>query len=70
MSPSDLATLSLLDPDQGVCPSGHPCRVGDAVDAFRPEVALKGSHDVAGHIVIDPVFLDAVAVGFETALQP
>ena len=26
MSPSDLATLSLLDPDQGVCPNGHVCR--------------------------------------------
>lgn len=30
-SPADLATLSLLDPDQGVCPNGHPCRIGDAV---------------------------------------
>ncbi|HZC32013.1 MAG TPA: hypothetical protein VE640_01855 [Candidatus Bathyarchaeia archaeon] len=26
MSPADLATLSLLDADQGVCPSGHVCR--------------------------------------------
>jgi hypothetical protein len=25
MSPADLARLSLLDPDQGVCPNGHPC---------------------------------------------
>jgi hypothetical protein len=25
MSPADLATLSLLDPDQGVCPNGHRC---------------------------------------------
>jgi hypothetical protein len=25
MTPADLATLSLLDPEQGVCPSGHPC---------------------------------------------
>jgi hypothetical protein len=31
MSPADLATLSLLDPDQGVCPSGHACRHSDAV---------------------------------------
>jgi hypothetical protein len=23
----DLATLSLLDPEQGVCPNGHPCRL-------------------------------------------
>jgi hypothetical protein len=29
MSPADLATLSLLDPDQGVCPNGHPCRLSD-----------------------------------------
>lgn len=29
MSPADLATLSLLDPDQGVCPSGHRCRLDD-----------------------------------------
>jgi hypothetical protein len=25
MLPADLATLSLLDPDQGVCPNGHSC---------------------------------------------
>jgi hypothetical protein len=31
MSPADLATLSLLDPDQGVCPNGHPCRLSDSV---------------------------------------
>jgi hypothetical protein len=27
LSPGDLATLSLLDPHQGVCPSGHRCRL-------------------------------------------
>jgi hypothetical protein len=27
LSRGDLATLSLLDPDQGVCPSGHRCRL-------------------------------------------
>ena len=27
MTPADLATLSLLDPQQGVCPEGHPCRL-------------------------------------------
>jgi len=32
MSPADLATLSLLDPDQCVCPNGHPCRASDEVD--------------------------------------
>jgi hypothetical protein len=31
MSPSDLATLSLLDPDQGVCPDGHACRLSEPV---------------------------------------
>jgi hypothetical protein len=31
MSPSDLATLSLLDPDQGVCPDGHACDFGDTI---------------------------------------
>jgi hypothetical protein len=31
MSPSDLATISLLDADQGVCPSGHPCRLTNRV---------------------------------------
>jgi hypothetical protein len=31
MSPADLATLSLLDPDQGVCPHGHRCHLGDVV---------------------------------------
>jgi hypothetical protein len=31
MSPADLATLSLLDPDQGVCPEGHPCALDRTV---------------------------------------
>jgi hypothetical protein len=31
----DLATLSLLDPDQGVCPSGHLCRLDDPVGDRR-----------------------------------
>lgn len=31
MSPADLATLSLLDPDQGVCPNGHPCSLDRTV---------------------------------------
>jgi hypothetical protein len=31
MSPSDLATLSLLDPDQGVCFDGHACRLSEPV---------------------------------------
>jgi hypothetical protein len=29
MTPSDLVTLALLDPDQGVCPMGHRCRLSD-----------------------------------------
>jgi hypothetical protein len=35
MSAADLATLSLLDPDQGVCPSGHACRLDDHVGNRR-----------------------------------
>jgi hypothetical protein len=31
MSPADLATLSLLDTDQGVCPNGHTCGLSDDV---------------------------------------
>jgi hypothetical protein len=31
MSPADLATLSLLDPDQGECPNGHPCALDHMV---------------------------------------
>ena len=31
MTPADLATLSLLDPQQGVCPEGHACRLIDPV---------------------------------------
>jgi hypothetical protein len=34
MSPADLAMLSLLDPDQGVCPNGHSCRQ-DEVLGYR-----------------------------------
>lgn len=33
-SSGDLATLSLLDPDQGVCPAGHRCRL-DLEPGFR-----------------------------------
>jgi hypothetical protein len=35
LSGGDLATLSLLDPDQGVCPNGHPCRLDDRVGYRR-----------------------------------
>jgi hypothetical protein len=31
MNPGDLATRSLLDPDQGVCPNGHSCKLSEAV---------------------------------------
>jgi len=30
-----LATLSLLDPDQGVCPNGHACLLDDLVGYRR-----------------------------------
>lgn len=29
MTPAQVATLALLDPDQGVCPEGHPCSHGN-----------------------------------------
>jgi hypothetical protein len=35
VSPADLATLSLLDPDQGVCPDGHPCRLDEVEIGYR-----------------------------------
>jgi hypothetical protein len=35
MSPGDLATLSLLDTDQGVCPAGHPCRLNKSAIGWR-----------------------------------
>jgi hypothetical protein len=31
MSPADIATLSLLDPEQGVCPNGHQCVMAEPV---------------------------------------
>ena len=31
LSPADLATQSLLDPDQGVCPDGHECQAANPV---------------------------------------
>lgn len=34
LSAGDLATLSLLDPEQGVCPNGHRCRL-DSEPGFR-----------------------------------
>jgi hypothetical protein len=35
LSDGDMATLSLLDADQGVCPNGHPCRLDDRVGYRR-----------------------------------
>ena len=35
LSDGDLATLSLLDPDQGVCPNGHSCRLDDRIGYRR-----------------------------------
>jgi hypothetical protein len=34
-SASDLATLSLLDSEQGVCPGGHACRLDGRVGDRR-----------------------------------
>jgi hypothetical protein len=47
MSPADLATLSLLGPDQGVCPEGHRCRMAEPVG--RRE-CLAG--DYVGHALV------------------
>jgi hypothetical protein len=35
LSDGDLATLSLVDADQGVCPNGHACRLDDRVGYRR-----------------------------------
>ena len=43
LSDGDLATLSLLDPDQGVCPNGHACRLDDMVG--RSDGATQGALD-------------------------
>ena len=47
MSPQDLATLSLLDPDQGVCPSGHRCAAGEPIGSRSCLVC-----DYQGHALI------------------
>jgi hypothetical protein len=56
MSPADLATLSLLDPDQGVCPDGHQCVLAKLVGrrtcvtcSYRG-IALICFEITAGHI--------------------
>jgi hypothetical protein len=38
MSPQDLATVALLDPDQGVCPNGHRCVAAEPIGARTCEV--------------------------------
>jgi hypothetical protein len=45
MSPADLATLFLLDPDQGVCPNGHPCVLAGPVG--RRACTTYGFHGIA-----------------------
>jgi hypothetical protein len=35
LSAGELATLSLLDPDQGMCPNGHLCQLDDRVGYRR-----------------------------------
>jgi hypothetical protein len=45
MSPADLATLSLLDADQGVCPNGHPCALDHTVG--RRACRTCGYHGLA-----------------------
>jgi hypothetical protein len=45
MSTADFATLSLLDPDQGVCPNGHRCRLSKTVG--RRACTTCGFHGIA-----------------------
>jgi hypothetical protein len=62
MSPVELATLSLLDPDQGVCPSGHPCRIGDAVgERVCAQGEYKGHSLICWEITSDEIEVAALA---------
>jgi len=56
MSPADLATLSLLDPDQGVCPHGHECRVDDDDIGYRR--CAEGDYDGGALICWDVTELE------------
>lgn len=47
LSRGDLATLSLLDPDQGRCPRGHGCRL-----SFTPGVRTCEACDFRGAALI------------------
>ena len=68
MSPSDLATLSLLDSDQGVCPSGHPCRIGDSVgERVCARGEYKGHSLICWEITSDEIECAALA-GVEPVL--
>jgi hypothetical protein len=56
MSPSDLATLSLLDPDQGVCPDGHPCRLSDPIgDRVCENGEYRGLPLICWEITVDAI---------------
>jgi hypothetical protein len=62
VSPSDLATLSLLDPDQGVCPNGHPCRLTNRVGqrtCCRGE--YRGNALICWDVTLDEIAVAALA---------
>jgi hypothetical protein len=56
MTPAELATLSLLDPDQGVCPNGHVCRSNE-VRGYRSclSCGYRGPALICWEITIEEV---------------
>lgn len=56
LSGGDLATLSLLDADQGVCPNGHLCRLDDRVGYRRcPTCDFRGLALICWEMTIDRI---------------
>ena len=56
MSPQDLATLSLLDPEQSVCPDAHRCSPGAEIGRRRCSVcAYDGQALICWNITPDAV---------------
>lgn len=63
MTPADLATLSLLDPDQGVCPAGHPCVLDDRAIGRRRcgNGAYVGLALICWHVTVEAIDQAAMA---------
>ena len=55
MSPADLATVSLLDPDQGVCPNGHRCLLGPIVRRACRTCGYRGIALICWDITTDHI---------------